>query len=141
MQKICITLPFITIIIVSLVWAAGKEFKGEVYKVNRYPNQVICRAPDLTMIDVGQKLYICNAKNKLVATVEITRYYTTVIETKILTGDINTIYVKMPVYTEKQYRAIKQKPINVIQYEKDYDYYWWDVNVLYEADGKKYTLS
>jgi len=55
-----------------------------------------------------------------VATVEITRYYTTVIETKILSGDITKIYVKMPVYTEKQYSAIKQKQIKVIKWDKTY---------------------
>jgi len=122
----------------GIVNAQQEYFTGEVYKVEKYAKQIICRGPDLRPIKTDQILYICDENNNLVATVQVTRYYTTIIETKLISGDINLVKAKMPVYSHKsQFEAKKQ--IKIIKYEKEYDYYYWDVYVDYKIGNNVYT--
>ena len=124
----------------SLLGGASKYFTGEVYKISKNKKQVFLRGPDLTSVKVDNILYICDKNNKLAATVKVTRYYTTVIEAKLIKGNMKSIKVKMPVYSHtSQFK--RKKPIRVIRYEKDYDYYQWDVLFIYRVEEKLYQKS
>jgi len=132
---------FIILLVIPLsIYTKNKYFTGEVYKINKYKKEVICRGPDLTSIENGMVLFICDENNISIAQVKVTRYYTTIIETKLLKGNINKLKIKMPVYSHKS-QFENKKPVKVIKYEKDYNYYWYNANVTYEVENKIYKRT
>ena len=107
-------------------------FTGEVYQIGKYTKQVTLRGPDLSTIRDGQTLYVCDGNNRQVATVRVTRFYTTVIETTLVTGDVKALKIKMPVYQDvAQFQD--QQPAAKVQYDQDFDYYWWQVRFAYRV--------
>ncbi len=118
--------------ILSVLLPGVSAFKGEIFKVSRYSHEIICRAPDLTSLEIGQKLYAYNGKGDLIAEMAVTRYYITIVETTLVSGNRKALQVGMPVYTE----LLTKKPeviTNIIKYVKDYDYYWWNAVVYYKT--------
>lgn len=132
---------FLFIGILSVLFALqinAAPFQGEVFKINKYAKEVICRSADLSQLQDGQKIYVCDENNKLVAELSITRFYTTIIEAKLISGNIDSLKIKMPVYTSPtQFESIK--PIKTITYEQDFDYYWWDAEICYTTGNASIT--
>jgi CRP-like cAMP-binding protein len=119
--------------------AGSHYFTGEVYKIDIHKNRVICKNPDLFPLDIGKILYICDENNILVSTIKITGYNNEMVETVILSGDLNSILIKMPVYSNKD-QFINVKPKKELEFEKDYDYCKWNIQYVYKIGGKLYTL-
>ena len=65
---------------------------------------------------------------------KVTRFYTTIVETTLVTGDVAGIHVKMPVYQDESQFANKT-PVTVVKYEKDYGSYGWKVRLKYRIAG------
>jgi hypothetical protein len=116
------------------VSVSAADFSGEVYRINTAARQVICRGADLSPIKTGATLYICDENNVQVATVRVDRYYTTVMETTLLTGDISKIQVKMPVF-QNALQFTGKPAVTKVQFEKNYGSYAWKVRLKYASEG------
>lgn len=116
----------------------ARNFKGEVYLIKKYSQEIVIKSPDLSKIKVNKNLYIINENNEAIATVKVKRFYNTIINSKIISGNITGVKIGMPVYTDKP--KVKKR-LKEIKFQENYNYFYWLSSFQYEHKNKVISLE
>ena len=119
------------LILLNPLCLSAEIFEAEIYKINISAKKVDIRAPDLAGIYAGDKFYVIDNRYNVIATLEATRVMETVVNAKLISGNINEIKKGMKVYKNlKDIRQMKQ-----ISMGGKYEGYLWEIEVIYKKDG------